>query len=105
MCFDYLDAPPVVIGARNWITPPHEFDKYFFPYAEWIIDAVNARLIPLEGYTSTTTPGRGRDHPPQQAGRVMKPIPAQRKSLRGDSEKKALTNPRFIAIIFMFSGL
>ena len=56
MCFDYLDAPPVVIGARNWITPPHEFDKYFFPYAEWIIDAVNARLIPLEGYTSTTTP-------------------------------------------------
>ncbi len=20
MCFDYLDAPPVVIGARNWIT-------------------------------------------------------------------------------------
>ena len=56
MCFDYMDAPPVVIGARNWITPPHEFDKYFFPYAEWIIDAVNARLIPLEGYTSTTTP-------------------------------------------------
>ena len=56
LCFDYLDAPPVVIGARNWITPPHEFDKYFFPYAEWIIDAVNARLIPLEGYTSTTTP-------------------------------------------------
>ena len=56
MCFDYLDAPPVVIGARNWITPPHEFDKYFFPYAEWIIAAVNARLIPLEGYTSTTTP-------------------------------------------------
>ena len=35
----------------------------------------------------------------------MKPIPAQRKSLRGDSQKKALTNPRFIAIIFMFSGL
>ena len=56
MCFDYLDAPPVVIGARNWITPPHEFDKYFFPYAEWIIDAVNARLLPLKGYESKTTP-------------------------------------------------
>jgi 2-oxoisovalerate dehydrogenase E1 component len=56
LCFDYLDAPPVIIGARNWITPPHEFDKYFFPYSEWIVDAVNARLIPLPGYTSTVTP-------------------------------------------------
>ena len=56
LCFDYLDAPPVVVGARNWITPPHEFDKYFFPYAEWIIDAVNARLLPLKGYESKTTP-------------------------------------------------
>ena len=34
----------------------------------------------------------------------MNPIPAQRKPLRGDSQKKALTNPRFIAIIFMFFG-
>lgn len=22
LCFDYLDAPPVVVGAKNWITPP-----------------------------------------------------------------------------------
>ena len=56
LCFDYLDAPPVVIGARNWITPPHEFDKYFFPYSEWILDAINARLLPLPGYVSKITP-------------------------------------------------
>ena len=56
LCFDYLDAPPVVVGARNWITPPHEFDKYFFPYSEWIVDAVNARLLPLDGYESKFTP-------------------------------------------------
>ena len=56
LCFDYLDAPPVVVGARNWITPPHEFDKYFFPYSEWIVDAVNARRLPLDGYESKFTP-------------------------------------------------
>ena len=55
LCFDYLDAPPVVIGAKNWITPPYEFDEYFFPQAEWIVDAVNARVVPLEGYVSKTT--------------------------------------------------
>ncbi|MBQ3529962.1 MAG: dehydrogenase [Oscillospiraceae bacterium] len=54
LCFDDLDAPPVVIGAKNWITPPFEFDKYFFPQAEWIIDAINDKLIPLEGHVSTT---------------------------------------------------
>ena len=37
LCFDYLDAPPVVIGARNWITRLAEFDKYFFrmPSGSW----------------------------------------------------------------------
>ena len=55
LCFDYLDAPPVVIGAKNWITPPYEFDEFFFPQAEWIVDAVNARVVPLEGYVSKTT--------------------------------------------------
>ena len=55
LCFDYLDAPIVVIGAKNWITPPYEFDEYFFPQAEWIVDAVNARILPLEGYVSKTT--------------------------------------------------
>ena len=56
LCFDYLDAPPVVIGAKNWITPPFEFDEFFFPQAEWIVDAVNARVVPLEGYVSKLTP-------------------------------------------------
>ena len=51
LCFDYLDAPPVVIGAKNWITPPFEFDEYFFPQASWILDAINDKLIPLPGYT------------------------------------------------------
>ena len=56
LCFDYLDAPPVVIGAKNWITPPYEFDEFFFPQAEWIVDAVNAKVVPLPGYVSRITP-------------------------------------------------
>ena len=51
-CFDYLDAPPVVIGARNWITPPFEFDEFFFPQASWILDAINDKLVPLPNYVS-----------------------------------------------------
>ena len=54
MCFDDLDAPPVVIGAKNWITPPYEFDEFFFPQANWILDTINDKLVPLEGHVSTT---------------------------------------------------
>lgn len=50
LCFDYLDAPPVVVGAKNWITPPYEFDEFFFPQAGWIIDAIHQKIVPLAGY-------------------------------------------------------
>ena len=50
LCFDYLDAPPVVVGARNWITPPFEFDQFFFPQASWILDAIHEKLVPLPGH-------------------------------------------------------
>ena len=53
LCFDALDAPPVVVGARNWITPPFEFDDSFFPQKNWILDAVNERIVPLPGYLPT----------------------------------------------------
>lgn len=52
--FDYLDAPPVVIGSRNWITPAHELEEFFFPQPEWIIDAIHERIIPLDGHVPTT---------------------------------------------------
>ena len=31
LAFDYLDGPVVVLGSRNWITPPAELDDSFFP--------------------------------------------------------------------------
>ena len=52
LCFDDLDAPPVVVGAKNWITPPFEFDEFFFPQASWILDAIHEKLVPLAGHTA-----------------------------------------------------
>lgn len=51
LCFDYLDAPPVVIGAKNWISPAAEMEKDYYPQADWIVDAVHQRILPLSGYT------------------------------------------------------
>ncbi len=54
MCFDYLDAAPVVLGSRNWITPCHELEAAFFPQPEWFLDAINEKMVPLKDYTPTT---------------------------------------------------
>ncbi len=59
LCFDYLDAPPVVVGAKNWITPAYELEEFFFPQPDWIIDAVHEKILPLPGYVAKNnyTPG------------------------------------------------
>ncbi len=53
LAFDYLDAPPVVVGSRNWITPAYELEDSFFPQPEWIVDAIHERIVPLKGHVST----------------------------------------------------
>lgn len=59
LCFDYLDAPPVVIGSRNWITPAAELESLFFPQTAWFLDAIHEKIAPLKGYQPETrqTPG------------------------------------------------
>jgi 2-oxoisovalerate dehydrogenase E1 component len=54
LCFDYLDAPPAIVGSRNWITPAPECEQYFFPQAEWIIDAIHEKILPLKSHTPAT---------------------------------------------------
>jgi 2-oxoisovalerate dehydrogenase E1 component len=51
LAFDELDAPPVVLGARNWITPPDEVEKAFFPYPADFLDTIHEHILPLKGYT------------------------------------------------------
>jgi len=53
LCFDYLDAPVAVVGAKNWITPPFEFDEFFFPQESWILDAIHEKILPLKDYVPT----------------------------------------------------
>jgi 2-oxoisovalerate dehydrogenase E1 component len=54
LCFDDLDGPPVVIGARNWITPAAELEAMFFPQTTWILDALHERVLPLRGHQPRT---------------------------------------------------
>ena len=54
LAFDYLDAPPVVLGARNWITPAAELEAMFFPQRGWLLDAIHERILPLKGYRPAT---------------------------------------------------
>ncbi len=59
LAFDHLDAPPVVVGSRNWITPCAEMEDAFFPQPSWILDAIHERLIPLRDHLVTTNQTTG----------------------------------------------
>ncbi len=59
VAFNYLDGPPVVVGSRNWITPPAELEEDFFPQAAWLIDALHERLLPLPGHAVSTVQTNG----------------------------------------------
>jgi len=51
LAFDELDAPPIVVGSRNWITPAAEQEDAFFPQPSDMIDAIHTHIKPLAGYT------------------------------------------------------
>jgi 2-oxoisovalerate dehydrogenase E1 component len=59
LAFDYLDAPVAVVGSRNWITPAAEMEELYFPQADWIIDAIHERILPLPGYRPLTVQTTG----------------------------------------------
>lgn len=63
LAFDYLDAPPVVVGSRNWITPAYEMEQYFFPQPGWIIDVINEKIMPLPNHVPSNdySPGKAID--------------------------------------------
>lgn len=55
--FDDLDAPVVVLGARNWIAPPAELEWEYFVTPADIIDAVHTRMVPLKNHQIQPGPG------------------------------------------------
>ncbi|GAB1360235.1 hypothetical protein MASR1M31_20360 [Porphyromonadaceae bacterium] len=53
LAFDDLDAPPLVNGSRNWITPCYELEDAFFPQPDWFLDAIHEKIVPLNGHVVT----------------------------------------------------
>lgn len=49
-CFGWLDAPPVVVGAPNVISPCPELEQYYYPQPDWLLSAIHTKLLPLKGY-------------------------------------------------------
>ena len=64
LAFDYLDAPPVVVGSRNWIIPAFEMEQFFFPQTEWLLDAIHEKIIPLKEHKP------GNDYSPEKSLRL-----------------------------------
>lgn len=52
LAFDDFDAPPVVLGAKNWITPAYELENAFFPQPDWFIDIIHEKILPLKGHVA-----------------------------------------------------
>lgn len=50
LAFAYLDAPVVVVGSKNWITPPAEMEQYYFEHADSIVDAIHEQILPIKDY-------------------------------------------------------
>jgi 2-oxoisovalerate dehydrogenase E1 component len=59
LAFDDLDAPPVVVGSRNWITPCAEVESDYFPQPSWMLDAIHERIMSLPGHQLSTNPTTG----------------------------------------------
>ena len=59
VAFDYLDAPVVVVGSRNHVTPAPELESLYFPQPEWIIDAIHERILPLPGHVPSSNQTEG----------------------------------------------
>ncbi len=59
LAFDHLDAPVTVVGARNHITPAPELEDLFFPQADWIVDAIHERILPLAGHVPSSNATEG----------------------------------------------
>jgi 2-oxoisovalerate dehydrogenase E1 component len=50
LAFEYLDCSSIVVGSKNWITPPAEMEEYYFAQASSILDAIHEQILPLDGY-------------------------------------------------------
>ena len=50
LAFDDLDAPVIVLGAKNSLAPDPDLRDAWFPGARLIIDAIHEKILPLPDY-------------------------------------------------------
>ena len=46
LVFDYLKAPPITLGAPNWIAPGADMEETYTPQAQDVLDAVLSNFFP-----------------------------------------------------------
>jgi 2-oxoisovalerate dehydrogenase E1 component len=51
LAFDYLDAPPVVVGSGTGSPLHMKWKNISFPQPDWILDAINEKIMPLKGHS------------------------------------------------------
>jgi 2-oxoisovalerate dehydrogenase E1 component len=52
LCFDYLDAPAVVVVSKKLDYASCDYEKSFFPQPSWILDAIHQKIVPLKGHVA-----------------------------------------------------
>lgn len=48
LCFDYLDAPPLVLGSKNWIMPSETKVKYIYPSVDDYLNIYSQNIVKLD---------------------------------------------------------
>ena len=79
LAFDELDAPPVVLGSRDWITPAYELEYAFFPQPSWIhrCHSMRRSFRSRDTCRPATTPMRSKSAALKRAFNRTRPISNQ----------------------------
>ncbi len=48
LLFDKLEKPPYILGAKNWVTPNGNYDKYIYPTIDQASDLIREKFFNLE---------------------------------------------------------
>ena len=75
LCFDDLDAPPVVLGSRNWITPAAELEASFFPQTRLAAGRDPRAHSAVEELPAGHESDSGRTRPAHAAGHIKARVP------------------------------
>lgn len=59
--FEILEKAPIVLGARNLVTPNGDYDRFIYPQVDDILSTVNDCILTLDGYESNNYFDKSKD--------------------------------------------